>query len=184
MRIEPLPLAGACLIELSPIQDERGFFARSFCQEIFAAHGLCSSFCQQSVSFNPHVSTLRGLHYQAAPHTEIKLIRCVRGRVFDVIVDIRIESPTFGQWFGVELSAENHRQIYVPAGFAHGFQTLAPDSELFYQMSAPYHPESSRGIFWQDPALGIDWPDPSQAIVSVRDAALPPLAAPGVTGPV
>jgi dTDP-4-dehydrorhamnose 3,5-epimerase len=155
------PLAGAYAIEIEPNADERGFFARTMCREEFARYGLNAAFVQQSVSWNPRAGTLRGLHYQAAPHQEDKLVRVTRGAIFDVIVDIRRESPTYGQWFGIALSAQNHRQLYIPKGFAHGFQTTAPETEALYQMTAPFHPRASRGIRWDDPMLAIGWPHPT-----------------------
>ena len=173
MRFQELPLAGTCLIEQEPLVDDRGFFGRSFCRDTFERQGLCGVFCQQSISRNTRQERLQGRHYQAAPHEKIKLIRCARGKIFDVIVDLRRDSFTYGQWCGVELSEDNHLLFYVPPGFAHGFQTLRPDSELFYQMSKPYSPESSRGFRWNDPDLAIGWPDSDQAFVLPGDAGLP-----------
>jgi dTDP-4-dehydrorhamnose 3,5-epimerase len=168
-------LRGAFIIEIEPIEDERGFFARTFCRDEFRARGLDAELRQCSLSFNRRRGTLRGLHYQAEPHAEVKQVRCTRGRVYDVIVDLRRGSPTRGRWIGVELGAEDRRALHVPAGFAHGFQTLEDASELFYQMSEPYWPELARGLRWDDPSLAIAWPfgDP---IVSDRDRALPTLA--------
>lgn len=169
MKFLPTRLAGACVIELDRLEDERGFFARSFCRDEFAAHGLKSSFVQCNISFNARRGTLRGLHYQASPYEEAKLVRCTRGAIFDVIVDIRKRSDTYGQWIGMELTAENRRMLYVPEGYAHGFQTLEDASEVFYQMSDVFRPEASRGVRWNDPALGIDWPLPDPT-VSARDS--------------
>jgi dTDP-4-dehydrorhamnose 3,5-epimerase len=152
------PLAGAYTIEIEPHADERGFFARTTCSTAFAKHGLNGAFVQQSVSFNAHRGTLRGLHLQAAPYEEDKLVRVTRGCIFDVIVDIRPGSAGFGQWFGVELSAQNHRQIYIPKGFAHGFQTLEDNCEVLYAMTVPYQPGAGRGIRWNDPDVAIAWP--------------------------
>jgi len=168
LKFLPTPLAGAYLIELEQLDDERGFFARSFCQNEFKAHGLDPVVAQCNVSFNRKRGTVRGLHYQAEPHAEAKLVRCTRGAVWDVIVDLRRGSLTVRQWHAAELTAENRRALYVPAGFAHGFQTLADDTEVLYQMSEFYHPESARGVRWDDPALGIDWPVPDP-ILSNRD---------------
>jgi dTDP-4-dehydrorhamnose 3,5-epimerase len=168
------PLAGAYLVELEPIEDERGFFARSFCQNEFRALGLDPVVAQCNVSFNRRRGTLRGLHYQAEPYAEAKLVRCTRGAIWDVIVDLRRSSPTARQWFAVELTAENRWSLYVPAGFAHGFQTLVDDTEVFYQMSEFYHPEAAYGIRWDDPALAIPWPI-KDAVVSPRDRAFPRL---------
>jgi dTDP-4-dehydrorhamnose 3,5-epimerase len=153
-----VPLSGAYLIEMEPNTDERGFFARSVCRDEFARHGLNAAFIQQSVSWNPLVGTLRGLHFQAPPHEEEKLVRVTQGGVFDVIVDIRKKSPSYGHWFGVELTAKNRRQLYVPKGFAHGFQTTQPDTEVFYQMSTIFNSASARGVRWNDPHLAIAWP--------------------------
>jgi len=171
MIITETPLQPACVIDIEPARDERGYFARTFSREEFARHGLPGDFVQASLSFNRRRGTLRGLHYQAEPAAEGKLIRCTRGAIFDVMLDLRRESPTWCRWFAVELSADNGRAVYVPPGFAHGFQTLTDDAELFYQMTAAYRPELSRGVRWNDPAFGITWPlaDP---IVSARDAGL------------
>lgn len=175
MRIDAAPLAGVHLITLEPIEDERGFFARAVDADAFAAKDLNADFAQCSISFNRRKGTLRGLHYQAPPHPEAKLVRCTRGAVFDVVVDVRAGSPTFGRWWGVELSAENRLAIYVPEGFAHGFQTLVDESELFYQISVPYVADAALGIAWNDPALAIPWPDKAGAIMSERDRSHPAL---------
>lgn len=158
MRFTPTPLAGAFLIDIDPVQDERGLFARTVCEEQFAQHGLVGRFVQQSLSWNPHAGTVRGLHFQIAPDEEIKLVRVTRGAIFDAIVDLRPDSRTYGQAFHAELSAENRRQLYIPAGMAHGFQSLVADTEVLYQMSAPFCPASARGLRWDDPALAIPWP--------------------------
>jgi dTDP-4-dehydrorhamnose 3,5-epimerase len=170
MRFVPLPLAGAFVIELEPLCDERGFFARAFSADEFARRGLVSTFVQSGIAFNPRSGTLRGMHYQVAPHGEVKLIRCTGGAVHDVIVDLRSESPTFRQWASVELSAENRRTLYVPEGFAHGYVTLTDGAELVYQMSVPHHAPSARGVRWNDPAFGIAWPI-EPAVISERDAS-------------
>ena len=175
MRFEPLPLSGVYLVEPELRLDERGFFARTWCREEFAAHGLCTDWVQSSLSFNAQAGTLRGLHYQRNP-PEIKLLRCTMGAIFDVIVDLRPGSATWGQWLGLELSAQNRRQLYVPANFAHGFQTLVDASEVHYQMSAFYQPEEARGVRWNDPRLAIRWPSGGPRLVSPRDALLPLLA--------
>jgi dTDP-4-dehydrorhamnose 3,5-epimerase len=169
VKFMPTSLGDAYIIELERLEDERGFFARTFCQDEFAAHGLKSLFVQCNVSFNEKRGTLRGMHYQDKPHEEAKLVRCTRGAVFDVIIDIRRESSTYKQWIGVELTADNRRMLYIPEGFAHGFQTLEDGSEMFYQMSEMYRPELARGIRWNDPAFAIRWPLPSP-IISARDA--------------
>lgn len=158
MKFTETSLAGAWVLEIEPHADERGFFARTACSMTFAEHGLNGEFVQQSVSFNAHRGTLRGLHFQAAPHEEDKLVRVTQGAIFDVIVDIRQGSASFGQWFGVELSAQNHKQLYIPKGFAHGFQTLEDNCEVLYAMTVPFQPGAGCGIRWDDPALNIAWP--------------------------
>jgi dTDP-4-dehydrorhamnose 3,5-epimerase len=165
-------LKGAFIIELERLEDERGFFARTFCQEEFAAHGLCTQFVQCSISFNKKKGTLRGMHYQVAPHKEAKLVRCTMGAIYDVILDLRSESPTFKQWVAVELTAENRKMLYIPEGLAHGFQTLVDNTEVFYQMSEFYHPESARGVRWEDSAFGIEWILPITGIAE-KDVAYP-----------
>ena len=172
MKFVPTPFDGAFVVEPELLEDERGSFARSFCQEEFRAHGLDPVVAQCNISFNKRRGVLRGLHYQVKPHEEAKLVRCTRGAIWDVIVDLREGAPTCYQWFATELTADNRRALYIPPGFAHGFQTLADDSEVFYQMSAFYHPESARGVRWNDPVIGISWPlaDP---IVSPRDRSYP-----------
>lgn len=176
MQLHATPLAGAFLIDITPMQDERGLFARTVCQETFARHGLTSHFVQQSVSWNPHAGTLRGLHFQAAPHQEIKLVRVTRGANFHVIVDLRAGSATHGQIFTTELSANNRRQLYVPAGMAHGFQSLEPDTEVLYQMDTPYHGPAASGLRWDDPALAIPWPPCATRLMSDNDLAWPRLS--------
>lgn len=175
MKIVPAPLAGLFVVEIESHSDARGFFARSFCESEFAQHGLETGFPQHSISFNAESGTLRGMHYQAAPHCEAKLVRCTQGSIFDVVVDLRPASVTRGKWFALELSADNHRAIYIPHGFAHGFQTLTGDSEVLYMISCSYVPDAARGIVWNDPEVAIDWPLPVNRISS-RDAALPLLA--------
>ena len=175
MIFRPLTLEGVHVIEPERLEDSRGWFARTFCVDDFAAHGLVTEFAQCSASRNPMRGTLRGLHFQASPRSETKLIRCVRGAAFDVVVDIRLESDTYGQWAAVELSEQNGRSIYVPEGCAHGFQTLCDDTELFYQISVPYEPALARGVRWDDPDIGIDWPL-SRPNLSDRDRSLPGLA--------
>jgi dTDP-4-dehydrorhamnose 3,5-epimerase len=173
-------LAGAYAIDLHPIKDERGFFARSFCADEFTARGLPARMPQSSVSYNHHRGTLRGLHFQAAPHAEEKLVRCTAGAIFDVIVDLREGSPTRHRWVGFELSAENRRALFVPKDFAHGFLTLSDRSEVLYMISVPYAAGFERGVRWNDPAFGIDWPlEPLH--IAARDAAYPLLG--GVVPP-
>jgi dTDP-4-dehydrorhamnose 3,5-epimerase len=161
-------LPGVFEIRLEPKPDERGFFARTWCQREFEAHGLNSSLVQCSVSFNGRKGTLRGIHYQIAPHEETKLVRCTRGAMYDVVVDLRPQSPTFKDWIAVVLTAENRKMVYVPKGCAHGFLTLKDDSEVFYQMSEFYNAESARGVRWDDPAFQIAWPE-KVALISERD---------------
>ena len=172
MRFHESPLAGAYTIEMDRLEDERGFFARSYCAEEFAARGLAAAMPQSSVSFNAHRGTLRGLHYQAEPHAEDKVVRCTAGAIYDVIVDLRPDSPTKRRWFGVELSAANHGSLFVPKGVAHGFMTLRDDTEVLYMISVPYAPGFERGVRWNDPAIGISWPA-APSVVSARDAAYP-----------
>ena len=169
-------LAGAYTIELTRAGDERGFFARTFCAAEFAARGLPAEMPQCSVSYNAHKGTLRGLHFQAAPHGEEKLVRCTAGAIFDVIVDLRADSPTHRRWFGTELTAENRRSVFVPKGCAHGFITSRDDSEVLYMISVPHAPGFERGVRWDDPALAIQWPI-EPAVISARDAAHPLLNA-------
>jgi len=165
-------LKDAFLIELEKMEDERGFFARTFCQEEFKAHGLNPNLVQCSISFNKKKGTLRGMHYQVAPYQEAKLVRCTQGSVYDVIIDLCPDSLTFKKWVAVELTAENRRMLYIPKGFAHGFQTLEDNTEVFYQMSEFYSPESSKGIRWDDPAFNIHWPC-NKRIISTRDKQYP-----------
>ena len=172
MIFAPTPLAGAFVVELERREDERGFFARSFCQDEFAKHGLNPRIAQCNVSFNARRGTLRGMHYQAKPHEEAKVVRCTQGAVFDVMVDLRPDSATFKRWHGVELSASNRRALYIPEGLAHGFQTLTDDAELLYLMSEFYHPECARGVRWDDPAFRIEWPV-ANPHMSERDRTYP-----------
>ena len=152
------PLKGAFVIEPEIIKDERGFFARTFCREEFAARGLNPNVAQCNLSFNAKKGTVRGMHYQAEPYAEVKLVRCTRGTIYDVIIDLRKNSPTFKKWFAVELAAKNNKMLYVPENFAHGFQTLEENTEVFYQMSEFYRPEYAGGVRWDDPVFGIEWP--------------------------
>lgn len=175
VRFEQQELSGLYLIHPERHEEERGFFARTYCRDTFLEHGLedCSDQC--SLSYNRHKETLRGLHFQRAPHQEAKLVRCSRGRVWDVAVDLRKDSSTFGQWFGVVLSQNNGLSLYVPKGFAHGFLTLEDESDVYYQMAGTYVPDSAAGVRWDDPALAISWPtEPST--ISDRDRALPNLS--------
>lgn len=158
MRFTETCLKGAYIIEIEPMEDERGFFARSWCQKEFAAQGLNPDFVQCNISFNKEKGTLRGMHYQVDPHAEAKLVRCTMGAIYDVIIDFRSESSTFRQWFGIELTAHNHKMIYIPEGFAHGFQTLEEDSELLYLHTEFYSAEHEGGIRYNDPMINISWP--------------------------
>lgn len=166
-------LPGAFVIELTRLRDDRGSFARTFCAETFAGRGLCSVYVQCSTSRSARTGTLRGMHYQEEPHAEAKLVRVTQGAIHDVVLDLRANSPTYLRWFGVDLSADNGRMIYVPEGFAHGFQTLCDDVEVFYQMSRPYVPAAARGVRWDDPAFGIVWPDTSPRVIGERDSCYP-----------
>jgi dTDP-4-dehydrorhamnose 3,5-epimerase len=165
-------LAGSWVIDLEPHADERGFFARSFCEREFAEHQLPSRFPQCNLSRNTRAGTMRGMHYQEAPHEEAKLVRCSTGAIYDVIVDLRPASPTRFEWIGVELSAENARALFVPKGFAHGFVTLANATDVFYHMSEFFRPEGARGFRWNDPRFGIAWPS-TPTVISARDANYP-----------
>ncbi len=166
-------LKGAFVIELERLDDERGFFARSYCKREFEKNGLNMNIVQCNVSYNKKRGTLRGMHYQVHPHEEAKLVSCIRGAIYDVIVDLRPNSPTYCQWFVVELNAENYKMLYVPKGFAHGFQILEDNSVVFYQMSEFYHPECARGMRWDDPLFRIEWPI-KPLIISLQDRSYKP----------
>lgn len=169
------PLAGAYLLAPEPIPDERGFFARTYCRNEFVKNGLNPNLVQCNISYNKVKGTLRGMHYQKAPHAEAKLVRCTQGGIYDVIVDLRRDSATFRQWFGVELTGANRKALYVPEGCAHGFVTLVDDSEVLYQMSEFYYPECAEGARWDDPAFAIAWPIAIN-VISDRDANYPLLS--------
>jgi dTDP-4-dehydrorhamnose 3,5-epimerase len=172
----PLRLEGAFLIDSECHEDERGFLARTFCEREFAEHGAPMRIAQSSRIHSPRRETLRGLHYQHAPHAEVKLVRCTRGSIFLVMVDLRSGSRTRNEWLGAELTAGSGRLAYVPEGFAQGYQTLEDDTEVAYQMSHPYVPDAARGVRWDDPALEIDWPPADQRLISERDRAWPDLS--------
>jgi dTDP-4-dehydrorhamnose 3,5-epimerase len=172
MKFTELELAGAFLIDLEPRQDERGFFARAFCQREFRQHGLETDIVQANLSQNVSRGTLRGMHYQKPPFAEVKMVRCIRGAVHDVIVDIRKDSPTYLKWLGVDLTRDNRRLLYVPEGFAHGYQALTDDSEVLYLVTQFYAPDHEAAIRWNDPSIGIRWPLPDP-ILSPKDAAHP-----------
>lgn len=171
MEFRELPVSGSYLIRLKPVSDARGFFARAFCEEGFTERGLCAQFIQTNLAYTRRAGTIRGLHYQVPPHEEVKLVRCIRGAVWDVCVDLRADSPTYGQWTGTELSSENRDMLYVPAGCAHGYQTLRDDTEVLYSVSSPYAPACERGIRWDDPAFGIEWKYGGEVILSDKDAS-------------
>ena len=166
------PLAGAFTIDLNKIGDDRGFFARMYCEREFGEHGLVTHFVQMNNSLSAERGTLRGMHYQLAPSAEVKVVRCVRGALYDVILDLRPDSPTFGKHFGAELTAENRRMMYVPQGFAHGFLTLSDDTEAVYLVSSYYDPDRERGVRFDDPKFAIEWPE-APAVVSDKDRAHP-----------
>lgn len=173
MTFTELKLPGAWLIEADRFDDERGVFSPAWVGEAFAARGLETHIAQLSLTSNRRRGTLRGLHYQSAPFDEVKFVRVVRGAVFDVAVDLRPESPTFRQWIGAELSAENGRALYLPRGLAHGYQTLGDDSEVLYAVSAPYAPAHQQGVRWNDPAFAITWPLGHPTVINARDAGYP-----------
>ena len=166
-------LEGAFIIEPERIEDTRGFFARAWCKNEFDTHGLNSRLVQCNIAFNKTQGTLRGMHYQATPHEEIKLVRCTKGVIYDAIVDLRPGSPTYLKWIGVELTEQNHKMLYVPEGFAHGYQTLTDNTEVFYHVSQFYSPESERGVRWDDPAFGIKWPETNNVVISEKDKNWP-----------
>lgn len=172
MIFSPTPIGGAFLVDLERRDDDRGFFARTWCRREFEEIGLNTELVQCSVSYNAERGTLRGMHWQAAPHEEAKLVRCIRGRIWDAIIDLRPSSPTYTDHFGIELTAESGRALYIPEGMAHGFVTLVDECEVFYQMSNYYEPAAARGVRWNDPAFGIPWPITSP-ILHPRDAAYP-----------
>jgi dTDP-4-dehydrorhamnose 3,5-epimerase len=166
-------IPGACTIDLERREDDRGFFARAWDVGEFAAHGLSTRLVQANVSFNRFAGTLRGMHFQRAPHEEAKLVRCTRGAIYDAIVDLRPDSPAFKRWIGVELTEQNRRSLYVPEGCAHGYQTLTDETETFYLVSEAYAPESEGGVRWNDPAFAIQWPAAEERLLSPKDAAWP-----------
>lgn len=175
MEFHPTAIPGVFVIDIQPRHDDRGFFARAWCQREFAEHGLCERLVQCDISFNRRRGTLRGMHLQRAPHAQAKVVRCTRGALFDVIVDVRPGSEAFGRHVAVELTAENRRMAFIPEGCAHGFQTVQDETEVFYQMSAFYAPESAFGFRWDDPAIDIRWPV-TTPILNDRDRDYPTLA--------
>lgn len=172
MRFVPTRIDGVVLVELERLSDDRGFFARTWCEQEAREHGLATRFVQSSVSYNHRRGTLRGMHYQLAPFEERKLVRCSRGAIFDVVIDLRSDSPTRYRWVGFELNDENGRMLYIPDGCAHGFITLNDRTEVSYQISEFYHPEAAAGVHWDDPVFGIEWPI-KPSVVSPRDASFP-----------
>ncbi len=172
MKFLETPLKDVCIVEIEPIEDSRGLFARSWCKREFESHSLNPELVQCNISFNIKKGILRGMHYQIKPFEEAKLVRCTRGAIFDVIIDLRADSPTFKDWFAVELTDKNRKMLYIPECFAHGFQTLKDNTEVFYQMSEYYSPEHSRGIRWNDPSFSIQWPE-DKRIISKRDQQYP-----------
>ncbi len=172
MKFVETPLAGAYVVEVERRGDDRGYFARAWCETEFAELGLANRFVQVNMSGSVEAGTLRGFHYQVTPHSEDKFVRCIAGSVFDVAIDMRPESDTYKQWFGVELTADNKKAFFVPAGFAHGYQTLEPDTELMYQVSAFYAPDAERGLRWDDPTFDVEWPI-DEPILSDKDKVWP-----------
>jgi dTDP-4-dehydrorhamnose 3,5-epimerase len=172
MEFVPTKLAGAYVIEARRFEDVRGFYAPTWSRQAFREHGCDAELIECNLSFNKVAGTLRGMHFQVAPFAQPKLVRCTMGAIWDAIVDLRPESPTFQHWVGAELTAKNRRQLYIPAGFAHGFITLADDTEVFYQMGGAYHPSASRGVRWNDPAFAIAWPR-EVAVIIERDNTYP-----------
>lgn len=177
MIFHPTPLPGVFEIAIEPHRDERGFFARSWCRNEFEQHGLNPNLVQCNISANARRGTLRGMHWQASPYAEAKLVRCTRGAVCDVVIDLRPASHAYKQWVAMELTAANYRMAYIPEGCAHGFLTLAEETEVFYQMSEFYHPGSARGLRWNDPAFMIDWPEEAR-VISERDRTYPDFVTP------
>ena len=166
-------LNNALIIEPERIEDQRGYFARILCRKEFEEHGLATTLVQSNMSFNKKAGTLRGMHYQAAPFEEIKIVCCTKGAIYDVIVDLNSASPTFKQWIGVELNENNKKMLYIPKGFAHGYQTLVKETEVYYQVSEFYSPKSERGIRWNDAFFGIEWPEAHERIISDKDSNWP-----------
>lgn len=173
MIVTPTPLPGVLVIELAPLADHRGFFAVAFSRQFFSDHGMNPNVEQVNVSYNSAPGTLRGMHYQRAPYEEAKTVRVMRGAAFDVVVDLRPDSPAYCRWFAVELSAENRRALYLPEGVAHGFQTLVEHTEVVYTVSAPYTPSHYAGVRWDDPVFGIEWPEAAHRTIHDRDRAFP-----------
>ena len=174
MKFEPIPLPGAWAISLEPHEDDRGYYARSYCRRELEAHGIDPTMVQMNTVFSKSAGTLRGMHYQTDPRAETKLVRCIRGALYDVMVDMRPDSPTYLQYFGIELSAENRQMVYVPGNFAHGFLSMEDNTEACYMVGEYYAPDCERGFCHDDPAIGIQWPIPA-AVLSEKDKSWPPL---------
>ena len=168
-------LKGAFIIEIDKKSDDRGFFARTWCKNEFEAQGLSTKFVQVNLAFNEKKGILRGMHYQKNPYEEVKLVRCTRGALYDVIIDIRKDSPTYKQWIGIELTQDNYRMLYIPEGFAHGYQTLQDHTEIIYQVSQFYTPNAEGGVRWDDPTVNIVWPETEERNISSKDQMWPPL---------
>jgi dTDP-4-dehydrorhamnose 3,5-epimerase len=166
-------LKGAFIINLEKIKDERGFFARLFCKKEFKKNGLVSAFVQGNISYNKKKNTIRGMHFQRTPFEEVKLVRCIKGSIFDVIIDLRADSPTYKDWIAVKLIQENYKMLYIPEGFAHGYQTLEDNTEILYLVSEFYSPGYEHGVRWNDPAFGIKWPQVDNIIISKKDKSWP-----------
>ena len=175
MIVMPARIHGAWILDVEPVRDERGLFARTWCQRELSALGLDVEIVQESISFNPRRGSLRGLHFQRLPHEETKIVRCTRGAIFDVAVDLRVESPSYLQWEGLELTAESRRAFYIPRGCAHGFQSLVDDTEVFYQITGFHAPESASGYRYDDPGFAVSWPLPV-TVIGERDLGWPPFA--------
>jgi dTDP-4-dehydrorhamnose 3,5-epimerase len=169
-------LKGAYTVDIEPFEDRRGYFARVWCKKELGQQGLVTDLAQCGVAYNRKRGTLRGMHYQRAPHTEVKVVRCTKGAVYDVIIDLRPDSETYRQWFALELTEENHRMLYIPEGFAHGYITLKDDTEVFYQISQYYDAGACAGVRWNDPVLGIEWPHFDEVIIADKDQRWPLLA--------
>ncbi len=169
MKFTETKIKGVVVVDIDPLKDERGFFARMSCAREFSAHGLKGDFVQSSMSYNHIKDTLRGMHYQADPHQEAKLVHCVQGCIYDVVIDLRRGSLTFCQWICVDLTQDNARAVYIPEGCAHGFQTLVDNTVVFYQMTEFFHPECASGVRWDDPAFGIKWPEVKARVISDKD---------------
>jgi dTDP-4-dehydrorhamnose 3,5-epimerase len=177
MKFTETPLQGAWLIDIEPFEDARGFFAVTWTPDAFTSRGLDPALVQCNLAFNHRRGTIRGMHFQREPFAEVKIVRCTRGRIFDVVIDLRPDSASHGKWFSAELSEDNRRMLYVPPGFAHGYQTLTDDTEAYYHVSAPYSPTHALGVRWNDPRFGVRWPL-AVSEISARDAEWPDFAAP------